>query len=151
MKPGLGSAVALVQCSPARPWTLAARPRQVHLRRHHRDHEGDHRPQSRVVGVTRHSTKCVIPIPNTKLDGTPQVEPIQAVLARTRPAPPKAATCRRRLHAASTSSSPDAPLSSVDSGKGHSCIREGAGRHRQDRDCGCWDRWPRYCSAALQG
>jgi hypothetical protein len=38
------------------------------LRRHHRDHEGDHRPQPRSVGLTRRSTKSVLPTPSTMLD-----------------------------------------------------------------------------------
>ncbi len=32
---------------------LDRRPRPVDLRRHHRDHEGDHRPRPRLVGLTR--------------------------------------------------------------------------------------------------
>ena len=37
------------------------------LRRHHRDHEGDHRPRPRSVALTWFSTKAVLPVPNGML------------------------------------------------------------------------------------
>src|SRR6185312_14724642 len=46
---------ALVQCSPAQGWALAAQPRPVDFRRHQRDHEGDHRPRPGHVALTRAS------------------------------------------------------------------------------------------------
>jgi hypothetical protein len=39
----------------------------VHLRRHHRDPEGDHRPQPGILGLTWSSTTSVLPISNTML------------------------------------------------------------------------------------
>jgi hypothetical protein len=38
------------------------------LRRYHRDHEGDHRPRPRTVGLTRPSTKPVLHLSNAMLD-----------------------------------------------------------------------------------
>src|SRR5205823_9631393 len=44
--------------------------RPVHLRRHHRDHEGNHRPQPRPVAPNWSAAKSVVPVPNPMLDGT---------------------------------------------------------------------------------
>jgi hypothetical protein len=46
-------------------WALAAQPRPVELRRHHRGHEGDHRPQLRPVALTSPSMESLVLVPNT--------------------------------------------------------------------------------------
>ena len=48
---------------------LTAQQRPVDFRRHHRNHEGDHRPRPRIVGLTRESTKSALSVPNAVLAG----------------------------------------------------------------------------------